>query len=114
AGYAYNGRGIVTVARSNVDSVYPNAPEAKQLKLEGSFTTAPFLSPARVFDAPVPGEFMGTGDFNADGHWDLVIAARSHASLFYLAGDGQGRFAPSSQVSLLGVVTTMLAGEINR
>lgn len=114
SGYAYNGRGIVTLARGNVDSIYPNAPEAKQRRANGTFTNAPFLSPARVFDAPIAAEFIGAGDFNADGHWDLVVASRSHPGLFYLAGDGQGQLGLWGQVPLPGVVTTMLAGEINR
>src|SRR5207302_893242 len=51
SGYSYNGQGIVTLLRGNVDSIYPNAPEAKQSKTNGTFTDAPFLSPARVFGA---------------------------------------------------------------
>src|SRR3989442_7366439 len=53
SGYSYNGQGIVTLLRGNVDSIYPNASEAKERKANGTFTDAPFLSPARVFDAPV-------------------------------------------------------------
>src|SRR5436190_770873 len=54
SGYSYNGQGIVTLLRGNVDSIYPNAPEAKQRKADGSFTDAPFLAPGQVFAAPVP------------------------------------------------------------
>src|SRR6266850_6837483 len=46
SGYSFNGQGIVSLLRGNVDSIYPNAPEAKQRKAEGTFTDAPFLSPA--------------------------------------------------------------------
>ena len=66
SGYAYNGQGIVTLLRGNVDSIYPNAPEAKQRKAEGTFTNAPFLSPANVFAAPVSADFIGAGDFDGD------------------------------------------------
>jgi len=48
-GYSYNGRGIISLLRGNVDSLYPNALEAQQRKVDGTFTDAPFLSPARVF-----------------------------------------------------------------
>src|SRR5205807_6193238 len=51
--YAYNGQGIITLLRGNIDSIYPNAPEAKQRKHDGTFTEAPFVSPGRVFAAPV-------------------------------------------------------------
>src|SRR5436309_1037565 len=37
SGYAYDGRGIITVHRGNVDSIYPNAPEAKRRKADGTF-----------------------------------------------------------------------------
>ena len=47
-GYAYAGRGIITVHRGNADSIYPNTPEARQRKADGTFTAAPFLSPALV------------------------------------------------------------------
>ncbi|PYS59307.1 MAG: hypothetical protein DMF74_21685 [Acidobacteria bacterium] len=53
SGYAYNGRGIITLLRGNVDSIYQNAPEAKERKANGTFTDAPFLSPAQVFSAPI-------------------------------------------------------------
>ena len=42
SGYAYNGRGIITLLRGNVDSIYPNAPETKQRKSNGTFTDALF------------------------------------------------------------------------
>ena len=45
-GYAYAGRGIITVHRGNADSIYPNTPEARQRKADGTFTAAPFVSPA--------------------------------------------------------------------
>src|SRR5207237_6723866 len=48
SGYAYNGRGILTLLRGNVDSIYPNAPEAQQRKSNGTFTYAPLLSPGQL------------------------------------------------------------------
>src|SRR3989475_7367376 len=84
SGYAYNGRGIITLLRGNVDSIYPNAPEAKERKANGTFTDAPFLSPAQVFSAPVAADFVGAGDFDGDRHWDVGGAARSHNALCLL------------------------------
>src|SRR5205085_5332380 len=40
SGYAYNGAGIVTLLRGNVDSIYPNAPVSKQRMNNGTFTEA--------------------------------------------------------------------------
>ncbi|HYN24330.1 MAG TPA: hypothetical protein VES69_04740, partial [Pyrinomonadaceae bacterium] len=49
SGYGYEGRGIVTLLRGNVDAAYPNSPDAQRRRASGTFTNAPFLSPARVF-----------------------------------------------------------------
>src|SRR5256885_9082017 len=114
SGYAYDGHGIITVHRGNVDSIYPNAPEAKQGIADGTFTDAPFLSPARVFAAPVAADFIGAGDFDGDSHWDVVVASRTHNALYLLSGDGHGGFQPAKEIPLRGVVTAMTTGEINR
>src|SRR5215208_1762537 len=45
-GYSFEDRGIVTLMRGNVDAIYPNSPAAQQRRANGTFTHAPFLSPA--------------------------------------------------------------------
>src|SRR3989442_8582724 len=114
SGYAYNGHGIMTLLRGNVDSIYPNAPEAKQRKTNGTFTDAPFLSPAQIIAAPVAPDFIGAGDFDADGHWDVVTASRARGSLFLFSGDGHGGFGAAQEIALPGLVTAMTTGEVNR
>src|SRR5213080_397918 len=114
SGYAYDGHGIITVHRGNVDSIYPNAPEAKQRIADGTFTDAPFLSPARVFAAPVAADFIGAGDFDGDSHWDVVVASRTHNALYLLSGDGHGGYATVQEVALPGAVTALTTGGINR
>src|SRR5437588_5055882 len=114
SGYSYNGQGIVTLLRGNVDSIYPNAPEAKQRKTNGTFTDAPFLSPARVFGAPVVADFIGAGDFDGDSHWDVVIASHTRNALYLFSGDGHGGFASPQETGLPGAVTALTSGEINR
>src|SRR5437899_1050016 len=76
SGYVRSGGGILTLHRGNVDSIYPNAPGAQRRKANGKFTNSSFLSPARVFEVPEAADFVGAGDFDADGHWDVVTAAR--------------------------------------
>src|SRR5437660_4637948 len=114
SGYAYDGRGIITVHRGNVDAIYPNTPEARQRKANGTFTAAPFLSPASAIELEAAAAFLGTGDFDADGHWDIVFAARGGMALHFLPGDGKGGFGPEKEIRLVGGVTALVTGEINR
>ncbi|MEO8434758.1 MAG: Calx-beta domain-containing protein [Pyrinomonadaceae bacterium] len=113
-GYAYGNGGIVTVHRGNADSIYANAPEAQARKANGTFTAAPFLSPALAIEIATPADFLGAGDFDADGHWDIVSASRGSESLWFLAGDGKGNFGAGREVSLGGHLTAFETGEINR
>jgi len=106
--------GILVLHRGNVDALYPNSPEAQQHRASGSFTPAPFLAPPRVFALPTAPDFMGTGDFNADGHQDVIIATRGTATLHVLPGNGKGSFDPAQAVKLPGEITAMAVGEINR
>lgn len=113
-GYGSSGRGLITLLRGNVDSIYPNTPEARQRKVAGSFITAPFISPARTFELPAQAEFIAAGDFDADGHTDVVTASRQEAALYFLQGDGHGNFGAAQRLELPGRVTAMSAGEVNR
>jgi hypothetical protein len=113
-GYRFDGGGIVTLLRGNVDSIYPNSPEAVERRAAGTFTEAPFLSPARVFNTSVAADFVGTGDFDADGHWDVLVAQRGGRSLSLLAGDGHGGFAMPKEIALPGSISAFTTGEINR
>jgi hypothetical protein len=114
SGYAGPSGGIVTLLRGNVDSIYPNAPEAQQRKAEGTFTDAPFLSPVFVFGVPEPADFIGAGDFDGDSHWDVVTAARGSSKLSLMSGDGKGGLREIKRIDLPGGVTAMVVGEINR
>jgi hypothetical protein len=131
SGYAGPSGGIVTLHRGNVDSIYPNAPEARNRMgewangrmgdaINGSHSPtlplshSPFLPEARIFEVPEAPEFIGTGDFDNDGHWDIVAAARGSEALYLLPGDGRGGFAVAKQIPLPGTVTTLTTGEINR
>ncbi len=113
-GYANEISGAATFLRGNVDAVYPNAPEAKERKTRGEYTDAPFLSPAQIFSLPITPEFLATGDFDADGHFDLAAAARNEAAIYFLSGDGRGEFVLSKRVELPGKVTAFLAEDFNR
>ena len=114
SGYATPGGGILALHRGNADSIYPNSPEAQQRKARGAFTDAPFLSPVQVFELTEAPEFLGAGDFDNDGHLDVVAAARGSAALLLLSGNGRGRIGPAKRVELPGRVTALVTGEMNR
>jgi hypothetical protein len=75
---------------------------------------APLQPSAEVFAAPVRPDVIGTGDFNADGHWDVVSAQLGGASLYWMPGDGHGSLGEPRTVRLPGIVTAASVGEINR
>lgn len=109
-----NGSGILILHRGNVDAIYPHSPQAKARQEAGTFTNAPFLPSASVFELPAAPDFLGTGDFDNDGHRDVVAAARGGKALYLLPGDGQGGLGLPQTVKLPGVVTAWAVGEINR
>jgi hypothetical protein len=113
-GYSNAGGGILSINRGNVDSIYPNAPEARRRKADRSYTDAPFLAPASVFTVGGSPDFVGAGDFDGDGHWDVVTAGRGERVLYWLAGDGQGRLGGARRIELPGAVTALTVGENNR
>jgi hypothetical protein len=114
SGFADQSGGVISVYRGNVDSIYPNSPEALERKSNGAFTDAPFLSPARLFEVPSAPDFIETGDFNADGFMDVAIASRGSSRLYVLNGDGSGGLDGARSVELPGVVTAMASGDVNR
>jgi uncharacterized protein (TIGR03437 family) len=114
SGHAGRGRGILVLHRGNADAIYPHHHKAVQRRAQGSFTDAPFLAPARVFELPATPDFLATGDFNADNQQDVVVAAIGSQQLFWLFGNGKGEFAAAQTTALPGTVTALTTGEINR
>jgi hypothetical protein len=54
------------------------------------------------------------GDFDCDGHWDVVAATRGGDKLYLLEGDGRGGLRLTGEIRLPGAVTALTVGEINR
>jgi uncharacterized repeat protein (TIGR01451 family) len=113
-GYGSPGGGLLTLHRGNIDSIYPTTVAANQRKADGSFTDAPFLSPALAVGTPGPVDWIGCGDFDADGHSDVVTAAKGSTALYYFTGDGNGHLRAIEPVNVPGRITALVAGEINR
>lgn len=98
--------GIIALHRGN----HPNTLQAQ----EGQFTDAPFLSAAKAFELPQAPDFVGAGDFDANGHQDLIVASRGSNMLFILEGDGHAGFGATKRIELPGAVTALATGEMNR
>jgi CSLREA domain-containing protein/uncharacterized repeat protein (TIGR01451 family) len=98
----------------NLDAVYPDGPEAQRRKAAGTFTDSPFLPTAAVYELKTAPDFIGAGDFDNDGHRDVVMAERGATSLTLMAGDGEGGLAAAEMIDLPGTVTALAVGEIGR
>lgn len=106
--------GAVAVHIGNVDAIFPNSVEARGRRLNGAFTPEPFPFPARLHGLPEGPDLLATGDFDNDGHWDVVAATEGGSALWLMRGDGRGSLTEAEAISLPGAVTAMEAGEINR
>jgi len=114
-GYAGPSGGLITVLQGNADAIYPNSAAAQAHKASGVFTDSPFLTGSGLV-APTPAnpDFLGTGDFSANGRTDVALAARGDNKLYVMPGDGHGGFDASRSIDLPGGVTAMASGDVNR
>jgi hypothetical protein len=106
--------GFLILHRGNVRAIYPHSIEAARLKTDGSPDASPFFGPALIFEVVEAPDFLAGGDFDADGHWDVVTASSVGTSLYLFSGDGRGGFAPAKLFGLPGSVTHIVSGEVNR
>jgi hypothetical protein len=114
-GYANSATGgTLSIQRGNLDAIYPNSPEAQARRERGEFTTAAFLPGSKSFAVPEAADFIGAGDFDADGHWDIVTARNGGDKLYWFRGDGRGGFAAPKIIYLPGAITSLVTGEMNR
>ncbi|MGZ5004603.1 MAG: hypothetical protein ACXWG7_03485, partial [Chthoniobacterales bacterium] len=82
--------GTVSIQRGNVDAIYPNSPEARARRQRGEFISGAFLPVAKSLVIPEAPDFLGAGDFDADGHRDIVTARNGGDKLYWFRGDGHG------------------------
>ncbi len=115
ASYSTSGGGLLSLHFGNVDAVYPNAPEAKERKANGTFVDAPFLPDAKLFETPERPDFIGAGDFDADGHKDIVTASEGGTKHYQHRGSGDGTLQHLPEgYPLPGAVSAMAIGDVNR
>ena len=108
SGYAASKGGVISLHRGNIGALWPYGEALR------NGPPAAFLPEARVFALPEAPDFVATGDFDGDGHLDVVTAQRGSNALYFLKGDGHGGFRAPQRVALSGNMTTMISGEINR
>jgi redox-regulated HSP33 family molecular chaperone len=100
--------GSVTVHRGNIDALWPYGAALR------NGPPAAFLPNPRSFSLPAAPDFVAAGDFDGDGHMDIVTAARGQSALYFLKGNGHGSFAAAKRFELAGSVTDLVSGEMNR
>jgi CSLREA domain-containing protein len=101
--------GIVTTQRGDVNAVWPSHKEAGN-----SEPAAAFLPDVRVLALPVAPDFLAAGDFDGDGHQDVIAARRGDSAFYFLRGDGHGGLGEPVRTDLPGSITALTTGEINR
>ncbi|MBX3292164.1 MAG: right-handed parallel beta-helix repeat-containing protein [Acidobacteria bacterium] len=106
--------GAIHVYRGNPDSIFPNSAAAQKRRESNTFTEDPFIYSHIAAIIPTAPDVLESGDFNADGHIDIVAARFGESSIFFAAGDGKGNFAPAMRIDVGGAVTALFAGEIGR
>jgi hypothetical protein len=107
AGYSTGNAGVIVLFRGNKDAFSPTDPTLYPKAIKGSIA-ATFLSKAQAFSVPESPDLLATGDFNRDGHQDVLVASRG-GKLYFLAGDGNGNLLAPTVVPVLGQMRALAA-----
>ncbi len=110
AGYSTKAGGALVLYRGNPEAYAPTDLTLYGKAAKGN-VPATFMPKAQAFSLPQSPDLIVTGDFNLDGHKDVLVGTRG-GGLYLLAGDGHGNLLPPQIVSLTGQVTAMdVAGD---
>jgi hypothetical protein len=113
-GFDSNGRGFVSQWRGRERSVGQTSRQTKMEVIEATVTEEAFFQPTVVLQFPTKNDFVAAGDFDADGHADIITGSYGGTVLYYLSGDGHGRFKQAQQKELPGTLRTLITGDLNR
>lgn len=111
-GFTSDNGSAVLLQRGNVDALWPNSPAAQKRRARGEFTDVPFLDPSDFLEVPAAPEFLSTGDVDADGKSDLILAEKQANELYWLPNDGHGGFQPAQKINLPGAITALLVDDV--
>lgn len=114
AGYSGHSGGFVVLHKKKEARLLHSRDGQGQITSFPGFDASPFLKSSEVFALPEMPDYLGAGDFDNDGHSDLVAAARASKKLYFLLGDGRGGFRKPRAMDLPGEVSALTTGEINR
>jgi CSLREA domain-containing protein len=112
--YANEGGGVLALHRGRLDALFPSTPTARRRGLGEAGRSGPFQLDAQVWSIGTRPDFVAAGDFDDDGHVDVVLARRGGATVDVLLGDGSGRFEEGRSLDVPGGVTALAVGEIDR
>src|SRR5215217_6381044 len=113
-GFDSDGRGFVSQWRGRERSVRQIPRQTKTQAIEATVTEEAFFQPTVVLQFPTKNDFVGAGDFDADGHADIVTGSYGGTVLYYLSGDGHGGFKQAQQRELSGTLRRLITGDLNR
>ncbi|MBI3653397.1 MAG: HYR domain-containing protein [Acidobacteria bacterium] len=112
--YANGEGGEVVGYRGNGAFHSTNHASGEMQTSAATLNDTPFFAPHIWADLSAPPDFIGVGDFDADGHLDIVTAARGGDRFYVLRGDGEGNFSAASEKTVNGQITALMSGEVNR
>lgn len=113
AGYATSRGGLIAVHFANPEAFAPSTPESLAGAARGDFQPS-FGGAALTIPVAAAPDLLAAGDFNEDGHADVIFAPKGGDRLYILAGDGHGAFASPLAVAMSGVITAMTRAPARR
>ena len=113
--YRLGESGAIAIFRGEYAALYPRFPAALARRAALGNQLQPF-DPAPLWTqiTTAAADFLVAGDFDADGHADLVWASRDRAFLHFAGGSGAGSFAASQTRALPDLPTALGAFELDR
>ncbi|MBI2568928.1 MAG: hypothetical protein HYV63_18055 [Candidatus Schekmanbacteria bacterium] len=114
AAYGTGGGGQLVVYRGNIDSLWPETAAARARRARGEGSDAPFLPDARAFAVAIRPAFIASGDLDADGSPEVVVADSGGPEVLAFGADGHGGLGAPRVLAAGGRLTVLAAGDFNR